>query len=506
MTAASSIEPGQIIAGRYRVESKLGEGGMGIVYLVRHVHTDETLALKVVHAHVLRDASAIERFRREARAPAKIASEHVCKVTDADTAPELGGAPFYVMELLRGRDLEKIIQSEGPIPPPLAVEYLRQAARALDKAHAIGVVHRDLKPENLFLTHRDDGTPCIKLLDFGIARLGDADVPGAMKTQAGFVFGTPGFMAPEQMLGEVDRIGPAADIWALGFVAFRIMVAQDFWEAKAAAQLCAEILTAPIPPPSARGSTLGPGFDAWFLKCASRNIDDRFKTAGDAVAALADALGVRFEGFRSSASLVAAHEYMSGGMPAAVPIGLSPGPASVRGPIASVAGPVEAAPPRPKSPLLPILAAAGALAAVVAAALVYVFVVRAKPTGLVAAASAYPVTTDAGPAPGASAAASAEAIGSAQWPDTAPSSSVAATDRASTPHAASPAGKTGKGAGAATATGGGAAKDPGSKDDQASLSREQRRRLESLQRLCDQGTFTPDECRAKRIAIMRGER
>jgi serine/threonine-protein kinase len=126
---------------------------MGVVYRVRHVHTGEALALKGLHGQVLRDASAVERFRREARVPARIGSEHVARVTDADTAPELGDAPFYVMELLEGTDLERLVNDRGPLPQPFAVELLRQAARALDKAHAMGIVHRDLKPENLFLTY-----------------------------------------------------------------------------------------------------------------------------------------------------------------------------------------------------------------------------------------------------------------------------------------------------------------------------------------------------------------
>src|SRR5215471_6637484 len=120
---------------------------MGSVYLVRHVHTDESLAMKVLHAQVLRDEGAVERFRREARAPARIQSEHVARVTDADTAPELGGAPFYVMEYLRGKDLDAILKETGPLAPATVVEYLRQTARALDKAHGMGIVHRDLKPE-----------------------------------------------------------------------------------------------------------------------------------------------------------------------------------------------------------------------------------------------------------------------------------------------------------------------------------------------------------------------
>ena len=141
---------------------------MGAVYLVRHVNTDERLALKVLHATVLANAMAVERFRREARAPAQIDSDHVVRVTDADTAPELNGAPFLVMEFLKGQDLEHEVE-HGALPPDRVILYLKQTARALDKAHSLGIVHRDLKPENLFLAQRDDGTPCIKILDFGIA-------------------------------------------------------------------------------------------------------------------------------------------------------------------------------------------------------------------------------------------------------------------------------------------------------------------------------------------------
>ena len=292
-----ALEEGKIVAGRYRVERQIGEGGVGSVYRVRHVHTDEQLALKVLQAHALRDQSAVERFRREARAPARIASEHVARVTDADTAPDLDNAPFYVMELLRGRDLERVVDQDGPLPPALAVEYLRQTSLALDKAHALGIVHRDLKPDNLFLTHRDDGSPCIKLLDFGIARLGDAAGEGgnavAHKTQAGLVIGTPAYMSPEQAAGDPTAIGPATDVWAFGLLAFKLLVGRDFWPNEALGRLFLMILQEPIPSPSQRGSSFGPQFDSWFSRCVARQADKRFPTAGEAVAALAEALGVR---------------------------------------------------------------------------------------------------------------------------------------------------------------------------------------------------------------------
>src|SRR4051812_30827278 len=163
---------------------------MGSVYLVQHLHTEQQLALKLLHATVVQDEVALTRFRREARAPARVNSDHVVQVTDADVAPELGGVPFLVMEWLRGQSLEDLVNERGALSPDAVVLYLRHAARALDKAHPLGIVHRDLKPDNLFLTVREDGTPCVKILDFGIAKLTGSDEPGALKaTGTGQIFG-----------------------------------------------------------------------------------------------------------------------------------------------------------------------------------------------------------------------------------------------------------------------------------------------------------------------------
>ena len=159
-----------LIGGKYRPLGILGEGAMGIVYSVEHILTGEHLALKVMTAHQGATRDAIERFKREARASAKIKSEHVVRIIDADVAPELDRAPYLVMDLLEGTDLEKAT-ADQPVPPPVVLEWLRQIARALEKAHRIGIVHRDLKPENLFLTYREDGRPLIKILDFGIAKI-----------------------------------------------------------------------------------------------------------------------------------------------------------------------------------------------------------------------------------------------------------------------------------------------------------------------------------------------
>jgi len=141
---------------------------MGVVYVVEHIHTGEHLALKVLHGSAAADPGVIARFKREARVGSQIKSDHVVRVTDADVAAELGGAPFFVMELLDGLDLEKLVAKLGPLHPRVVVTVLSQIARALDKAHGIGIVHRDLKPENIFLHRREDDTIVAKVLDFGI--------------------------------------------------------------------------------------------------------------------------------------------------------------------------------------------------------------------------------------------------------------------------------------------------------------------------------------------------
>ncbi|MRG92030.1 protein kinase domain-containing protein [Polyangium spumosum] len=292
---AENIKPGTVIADRYRVVRQLGRGGMGSVFLVEHVHTDEQLALKILHSAVISDAVALERFRREARTPARINSDHVVRVTDADIAANLNGAPFLVMEYLRGEDLDQRVERVGPMPPTEVVLYLRQAARALDKAHALGIIHRDLKPENLFLTTREDGTPCIKILDFGIAKLtGEAsrELVRAAATTTGQIFGTPLFMSPEQAKGESSKICAQTDVWALGLIAHRLLTGRDIWTAETITHLIAQIAYEPMPVPSEHGAPFGHDYDGWFAVCCARDVKNRYASAGEAVTALAKSLSV----------------------------------------------------------------------------------------------------------------------------------------------------------------------------------------------------------------------
>ncbi|HTJ80676.1 MAG TPA: serine/threonine-protein kinase [Polyangiaceae bacterium] len=277
------------------MDRRVGAGGMGEVYLVQHVHTDERLAVKVLLSEVISDETALERFRREARTPARIDSEYVVRVTDADAAPELGGAPFLVMEYLRGEDLDHFVAENGPMTAADVVTFLGQAARALDKAHALGIVHRDLKPENIFITRREDGSPHIKILDFGIAKFtsgATSDLVNKTATSPGQIYGTPLYMSPEQAKGESKKISPQTDIWALGLIANRMLSGKDYWDAETLTALIAQVVYEPMKKPSEKGFDFGPKYDAWFLRCCDRDPDARFGSAGEAVFRLGQALGV----------------------------------------------------------------------------------------------------------------------------------------------------------------------------------------------------------------------
>lgn len=266
---------------------------MGVVYEVEHVHTGQRLALKVLSSQ---PSASVERFKREARAASLIRSDHIVLVTDADVAPELNGAPFLVMELLEGSDLERATGSR-PTDPGEVVTWLRQVARALAKAHDAGLVHRDLKPENLFLSHRDDGTPLVKILDFGIAKM---SFEGAGLTASDAFLGTPGYMAPEQTDSKGPPITPRADLFALGLIAFKLLTGRVYWVPGSLAQLLAQILAEPMPPASERGAKLGQKFDVWFARACDRNPEKRFASADEQVEALAVALGLPMESPRES--------------------------------------------------------------------------------------------------------------------------------------------------------------------------------------------------------------
>ncbi len=290
----AQLTEGALFAGRYRLIRRIAVGGMGVVYEAVHAETERRRALKVMHAHLFQSDEMCDRFKREARIAAHVESEHIVDVSDAGV-DEITKMPFMVMELLRGEDLRERLKRLGRRPQAEVVMHLRQMASALDKTHASGIIHRDLKPQNLFLTHREDGTPRLKILDFGIAKVVRDGVTAAEATQG---FGTPTYMAPEQF--RFTRLTPAVDIYALGMLAYTLLVGRAYWskEAKASPDVLAlslAVMQGPREPATARaamvGVTLSPRFDPWFAKVTAFHPAYRFQTATEAVDMLVDALG-----------------------------------------------------------------------------------------------------------------------------------------------------------------------------------------------------------------------
>ncbi|MEZ4314322.1 MAG: protein kinase [Polyangiaceae bacterium] len=297
MTTASLplIPNGATFHGRYQIIRRLGKGGMGEVYEARDLTTRKPRALKVMRLDLLTDPGLRGRFEQEARITGDIDSEHIVEITDAGTDAETG-YPFIAMELLKGDDLGTLVRKGGGLPPGEVVALLAQAAEALDKTHEAGIVHRDLKPENLFLTRRSDGSPRLKVLDFGIAKMVATSYASAKTT---CVIGTPLYMAPEQFRGD-GMVDARADVYALGQIAFSLLVGLPYWTPESASPnaLMRAVERDHREPATARAMTLRgvpvpPAFDAWFLKATAPLPETRFDTASGLVDELAAVFGLR---------------------------------------------------------------------------------------------------------------------------------------------------------------------------------------------------------------------
>ncbi len=274
--------PGTLLAGKYRVERLLGEGGMGWVVEATHVHLEQRVALKFMHAKNLQEnPDAVARFLREARAAARIQSEHIARVFDVGTLDT--GEPYLVMEYLEGQDLEGLLRTEGKLPVAQVVEIALQACEGLAEAHAKGIVHRDLKPANLFLARRTDGSTRVKLLDFGISKLapqaGGADV-GMTSTQA--LMGSPLYMSPEQ-LRSTKKVDRRADLWSMGIILYEMLGGRSPFDADTLPEVCARIIAEP-PAPLEMGN---PAMSAIVMRCLEKDPNHRFSDAGALAAALA---------------------------------------------------------------------------------------------------------------------------------------------------------------------------------------------------------------------------
>jgi serine/threonine-protein kinase len=281
MTAESPVKTGEVLAGKYVIERVLGAGGMGVVVAAWHVQLEQRFALKFLLPAACAVPDAIARFLREGKAAARITSEHVARVIDTGVLD--GGAPYLVMEYLEGKDLGRA----GILAPEDAVEYVLQAAEAIGEAHVLGIIHRDLKPANLFLAARKDGSPLVKVLDFGISKaVGEPSTNTPQLTGTAMMMGSPRYMSPEQMVSAKD-VDTRTDVWALGVILYELVTGEAVWHADTVQGLCALIASAPAPKLRAKAPHAPAILEDVIARCLAKSPGDRLPSVADLALLLA---------------------------------------------------------------------------------------------------------------------------------------------------------------------------------------------------------------------------
>ena len=284
---SAPVAEGEVLAGKYRIERVLGQGGMGVVVAAMHLQLNQRVAIKLL----LQGATpeVVERFKREARAAVRLKCQHVARVTDVGELPD--GAPYMVMEYLEGNDLSQIVRSSGALSVPDAVEFLLHACEAIGEAHSIGIIHRDLKPANLFLTRAADGTSTVKVLDFGISKTGESESSegegeGMSLTKTSAVLGSPLYMSPEQMKS-ARSADARSDIWSLGAILSELLTGGVPFNAMTFTELVLMVnMEAPRSIAAIRND-VAPGLEAAVLKCLEKRPENRFANVAELAWAIA---------------------------------------------------------------------------------------------------------------------------------------------------------------------------------------------------------------------------
>ncbi len=275
---------GDLLLGKYRLEERIGEGGMGVVFAARHELLGQRVAVKVIRPEYAGRVETVSRFINEARAAARIDNDHVARVLDVGRLED--GLPYMVLEFLSGWDLAYALRHRGPLPIPDVADYLLQSIEAIAHAHAAGIVHRDLKPSNLFLARRSDGTARVKVLDFGISKItGTGDEPEASVTRTDTMLGSPAYMSPEQ-LRDAKRVDARSDIWALGVVAYELLTGHRPFRADNAVALFAAIQESKPASVRAHRRDVSHALDAIILKCLRSSPAERFASVTELALAL----------------------------------------------------------------------------------------------------------------------------------------------------------------------------------------------------------------------------
>lgn len=275
----------RVLVGRYRLDERLGAGGMGSIWRAHHLVLAAPVAVKLIDREAIPDEETLARFMREAQSAATLRSPHVVQILDYGVDDQL---PFIVMELLEGETLAQRLRQLGTLPPPETARIVTHIGRAVARAHEAGIVHRDLKPENVFLVRNED-EEIAKVLDFGVAKVSQGELGAdGTRTRTGSILGTPYYMSPEQAQGN-KTVDTRSDLWSLGVIAFECLTGRRPFYSDGLGDLVLQICIRDIPVPSDNGS-VPLGFDAWFAKACARDPDARFQSARELTDALREVL------------------------------------------------------------------------------------------------------------------------------------------------------------------------------------------------------------------------
>jgi serine/threonine-protein kinase len=346
-------EPGDLLAQKYRVLRTIGRGGMGIVFAATHELLHQTVAIKLLVPELAAHPDAIGRFLNEARASARIRSEHVATVMDVGTLE--GGAAYMVMEFLEGSDLEALLAADGVMSVEKVTQCMLQALEGIAHAHALGIIHRDLKPSNLFLSVRPDGALSIKVLDFGISKAPRKDDDGAA-THTHEMLGSPLFMSPEQVRS-AKTVDARSDLWSLGVIMYRLLTGTTPFVGDNFGEVLAAILVQPYVAVAEVRPGVPAGFSEVIDRCLERDRDRRYANAAelamalepfagghtDSVARVCRVLGVRREAPSATSGAGASQ-------PGAAKAWVAPaGGSTVMAPVAAPEAPPPTAPASPRA-------------------------------------------------------------------------------------------------------------------------------------------------------------
>jgi len=374
LQSSHEFQPGMIIRNKYEILERIGIGGMGAVYKGRHVTFNELCAIKIVNDSIAGDKNFLQRFQTEAVVTRKLRHPNAVRVEDFDYTDD--GRPFIVMELVEGKNVGEVLQSEGPFAAPRAIRIAAEVAQALGAAHKLGFVHRDIKPGNIVLATSDKEQEVAKVLDFGIAKLrqaaGDATQSGV--TMTGMVVGTPLYMSPEQFMGKKagEEIDGRTDLYSLGVVLYQMVTARLPFEGETLYSIMMQHIQGNVRPPDelVPERNIPASLSRLILKSIDKSREARFQNAEEFIAALDEIAGemaggpmletpiqVRTEESPlpprpSQASQTPVSPQLARPTPVPTPVPASApvvtGPPNVAPPIASVNKP-PAAPPLPKS-------------------------------------------------------------------------------------------------------------------------------------------------------------